>query len=70
MITRHYFVSTKCNTGDGNGSYSYTYATGDYKSWLPDPVKVFKSMIENAKEGYVKRGLNADSIEILAFNQV
>lgn len=67
MIKRHYFISTKCNR---EGGYSYTHSTGDYKSLLPDPTKVFKIMIEDARKGYVKKGLDADSIEIIAFNKI
>jgi len=70
MAKRFYFMSTKCSREDGNGSYSFTWANADYTSRKADPIKVFNSMLDTAKEGYKEKGLNAENIEIIAFNKV
>jgi len=69
-IKRHYFMSTKCCHSDGNGSYSFSWTNASHTSWKADPVTVFNSMLDNAKEGYIKKGLDVDHIEVIAFNKV
>lgn len=63
-------MSTKCCRSDGSGSYSFAWSNADYTSWKANPIKVFNSMIDNAKEGYIEKGLDVEHIEVVAFNKV
>jgi hypothetical protein len=70
MIKREYFISTICYYGDGSMSHSFTYAQGDYTSFLPDTKKVYKAMTDSARQTYTDKGLDAENMHVLAFNRI
>lgn len=54
--------------GDGTGSYSFNTCTCDFKSWLPNPYKVFNDMTEHMEDKM--KDIEGTKIQIIAFNRI
>jgi hypothetical protein len=68
MIKRHYFIYAEKPHRDGKGSYSCNSMTATYRSWLPNPLLVYreaKTLSENEMIG--EKG---DSVHIISFNRI
>jgi hypothetical protein len=70
MIKRTYFISAQCFKNDGSGSYSHFYASGYSKSWKSNYSKIFENMLDIAKDNFLAKGLDANNMQIIAFNRI
>ena len=70
MFNRRYFFSAQCPRDDGRGSYSFFSLTMTRKSWRSEPFNAFEYCKAQAQENFIAKGLDADQIDIQAFNRV
>lgn len=53
---------------DGSGDYSYLSMTVDSKTWLPNPLEVFKLATEHMEEKL--KDEKGTVLKIIAFNRI
>jgi len=67
MITRRYFMSAHKYHTDALGSYVFQHLVLDYKSWLPNKKKVFKSARYELLRKFELLGLAGPDIDVKLF---